>query len=87
MNGKTTTFYPRDTIFDAVLAFRAALDGGEFDDQLMSGGQPTISPKIEGEQVPLDPDNGSLTTGGGRTDADEIATRHTENVGAPTTLE
>ena len=87
MNGKTTSFFPRDQIFDAVIAFRAAVGRGEFDDQLISGGQPTVSPKIEGEQVPADPDNGSLTTGGGRTDADEIATRQTENIGVQTAPE
>ena len=68
-------------------AFRAAVDRGAFDGQLANGGAPTISPKIEGEQVPADPDNGSMTTGGGRTDAMETETLHTEGVGKRTTID
>lgn len=81
MNGKSTTFWPNADAFDAIQKFRDAINRGEFDDQLTSGGAPTISPKVEGEQLPNDPDNGSMTTGGGRTDADEVETRFTEHLG------
>ena len=78
INGKTTTFWSTADIAGTVRAFRQAVERGEFDDQLAAGGQPTVSPKIEGEKLPADPDNGSLSTGGGRTSADETETLFTE---------
>ena len=81
INGKSTTFWPRDGAAAAISNFRAAIGRGDFDDQLLGGGAPTISPKIEGEQQPDDADNGSMTTGGGRTDESEIETRFTEHLG------
>ena len=79
VNGKTTTFWAAAGIEAAVRAFHDAAARGDFDDQLASGGAPTVSPKIEGERLPADADNGSLSTGGGRTAADETATRFTEH--------
>lgn len=84
INGKSTTFWPRAGAEAAIAQFRDAVTRGTFDDQLSSGGQPTVSPKIEGEQRPDDPENGSMTTGGGRTDASEVETRFTEHLGGQT---
>ena len=84
INGKTTTFWPKADAAAPISRFRDAVTLGEFDDQLLSGGQPGISPKIEGEQIPVDPDNGSMTTGGGRTSVDEVDSRFTEHLGIRT---
>ncbi len=80
VNGKSTTFWPRGQIANAVSSFQTAVNDGRFDDQLLSRGAPSVSPKVEGEQRPEDTENGSMSTGGGRTDESEVETRFTEHL-------